>query len=49
MTYPEAAHGCAIAANAQVSFESLLQVAEFVNEPENCNALISRYDFVTKS
>jgi hypothetical protein len=49
MTYPEAAHGCAIAANAQVSFESLLQVAEFVNDPENCNALISQNDSVTKS
>lgn len=49
MTYPEAAHGCAISANAQVSFESLLQVAEFVNDPENCNALISQNDSVTKS
>jgi hypothetical protein len=49
MTYPEATQGCAIAANAQVSFESLLQVAEFVNDTESCSALINQNDSVTKS
>ena len=49
MTDPEAAQGCAIASNAHVSFESLLQVAEFLNDTERLSALINQNDSVTKS
>ena len=49
MTYPEAAQGGAIAATAQVSFESLLQVAEFLNDTERLNTLMNQNDSVTKS
>ncbi len=49
MTYSEAAQGCAIAANAHVSFKSLLQVAEFLNDTERHSALLNQNDSVTKS
>jgi len=49
MIYSEAAQGCAIAANAQVSFKSLLQVAEFLNDTERHSALLNQNDSVTKS
>jgi hypothetical protein len=49
MTDPEAAQGCAIAANAHVSFESLFQVAEFLEDKEKLSALINQNDSVTKS
>jgi hypothetical protein len=49
MTYPEATQGCAIAANAQVSFKSLLQVVEFLNDIEKGRTLFNQNDSVTKS
>jgi hypothetical protein len=49
MTYSETAQGCAIAENAQVSFKSLLQVAEFLNDTESHRTFLNQNDSVTKS
>jgi hypothetical protein len=49
MTYHEAAQDCAIAANALVSFESLLQVTEYLDDTERRSELKNKNDSVTES